>query len=43
MSKLQGKVGIPKIYKSRIAGDSGFLEMELLGGDLNNKKEYKDT
>lgn len=40
LQKLQGKIGIPKIYKSGVWQDGGFLEMEVLSGDLNNKKDY---
>ena len=40
LKKLQGKPGIPKIYKYGDWENGTYLELELLSHDLNRSQEY---
>jgi hypothetical protein len=43
MRKLQGKYGIPKIYRYGEWENGLYLEMELLDHDLNKSDKYTNS
>ena len=40
LRRVQGRNGVPKMYRSGLWRDGSFLEMEMLSHDLNKKKTY---
>ena len=40
LGRVQGKSGVPTLYKSGLWRDGSFMELEMLSHDLNKKKTY---